>query len=72
MARAVFGVNSRTSNPTPSGVGQGTMGGRKASLGGRPGTKLMVGDEGYLWLLVLLEVAAMYFLRRHFRRYHGG
>lgn len=39
----------------------------------KPGRmNLMVGDEAYLWGLVLLEVGMMAFLRKHFRRYHGG
>lgn len=32
----------------------------------------MVGDEAYLWLLVIIEIITMAFLRNHFRRYHGG
>jgi hypothetical protein len=31
-----------------------------------------LGDEGYLWLLVALELAATYVLRRKFRNAHGG
>lgn len=72
MARAVFGNNSRTSNPNPSGIAQGTFGGRKTAGGARPGMKLMLGDEKYLWLLLILELLAMGALRQHFRRYHGG
>ena len=72
MARAVFGPRSATSNATPSGVPQGTLGGVKSAAGRKPGNKLMVGDEGYLWILLLLELVAMAFLRKHFRRYHGG
>lgn len=73
LARGVFGVGSRTSNPNPSGIPQGTLGGsRVGSSGSRPGTSLRIGDEGYLWILVILEIMAMGFLRRHFRRYHGG
>lgn len=33
---------------------------------------LVVGDEQYLWLLVILEVAALFLLRQGFRRQHGG
>jgi len=33
---------------------------------------LTFGDEMYLWLLILLEIGAIAFLRNHFRRYHGG
>lgn len=31
-----------------------------------------VGDEGYLWLLVALEVAALVVLRQQFKSSHGG
>ena len=72
MARAIFGTHSRTSNATPSGIPQGTMGGRSASAGARPGLKLNFGDEVYLWILVALEVLAIGLLRQRFRRYHGG
>jgi len=71
MARTILGTRSATSNATPSGVQNGTPGGRKAT-GRRPGMALMVGDEHYLWLLVILEILTMVFLRNHFRRYHGG
>jgi hypothetical protein len=72
MARAFAGIrNPAASNPTPSGIPQGTMGGIAAS--GRPGRpQIMVGDEMYLWILVLLEVGAQAILRKQFRRYHGG
>jgi len=61
--------NPAASNPTPSGITQGTPGGATS----RPGrATLMLGDEMYLWGLVLLEVGAIAFLRNHFRRYHGG
>jgi len=33
---------------------------------------LRLGDEQYLWGLVLLEVAALFVLRQAFRRQHGG
>lgn len=36
----------------------------------REGLKL--GDEQYLWILVGLEVAALFLLRSAFRRHHGG
>jgi len=62
-----------TSNPRPSGIAQGTMGGPAPAAGARPGSRpLLLGDEMYLWALVLLEVAAMGALRRKFRRHHGG
>jgi hypothetical protein len=31
-----------------------------------------VGDEKYLWILVVLEVAALWILRGAFKRHHGG
>jgi hypothetical protein len=34
--------------------------------------QLRIGDEGYLWLLIALEVGAMAWLRQAFRRNHGG
>jgi hypothetical protein len=37
---------------------------------GRYQTKL--GDEHYLWILVILEVVAIGWLRHAFRRRHGG
>lgn len=33
---------------------------------------LALGDEQYLWGLVLLEIAALLVLRQAFRRSHGG
>lgn len=42
---------------------------------GRGRYRLGVGgleDRHYLWILVGLEVGALYVLRHGFRRYHGG
>lgn len=72
------GRYTATSNAQPSGVPNGTPGG--ISLGGigvspagrRPGMKLTLGDEGYLWVLVGIEVACMALCRNKFRRHHGG
>lgn len=69
-----------TSNPTPSGIRQGTMGGLGAMPNStatpphrvKPGGGMAVGDEVYLWLLVFIEVGVIALLRNHFRRYHGG
>lgn len=73
MARSIFGVNSATSTPSPGAGGTGgTLGGRKMATGAGPGMKLAVGDEGYLWILVIVEVLTMAFLRKRFKRYHGG
>lgn len=33
---------------------------------------LQIGDEQYLWLLVVIEVVALFVLRQGFRRQHGG
>ena len=65
--------NPSTSNPIPSGVPQGTMGGIAPAGGSRPGTRpLMPGDEVYLWVLVIVEVLVTGALRKKFRRHHGG
>ena len=71
MARAVFGTKASTSNTRQSGIPQGTPGGSNAA-GGRPGKRIQAGDEMYLWILVVLEILAMVFLRQQFRRHHGG
>lgn len=62
--------------PRTGGVGptatQGTPGG-KASVGARPGgIPIQIGDEGYLWILVFIEVILISWGRRYFRRFHGG
>jgi len=68
MPRARFA----TSNPNPSGIKQGTLGGRPAA-GARPGARpVLVGDEMYLWLLLALEIGTMAFMRNKFKRHHGG
>jgi hypothetical protein len=33
---------------------------------------MKLGDEQYLWILILLEIVAMSWLRQAFRRRHGG
>lgn len=73
-ASVLGGRYASSSNTNPSGIPQGSPGGvaNNTAAGRRPGRKLMVGDEGYLWLLVFIEVALMAYLRKHFRRYHGG
>lgn len=72
MARAIFGTGSQTSNTNPAGGTGGTFGGRKIATGARPGMNMAIGDEGYLWLLVIVEVAVMWLLRKKFKRHHGG
>lgn len=53
---------SGTSSPAPA-----------AAVGPRPGKRTVVmGDEVYLWILVIGEVFAIMFLRNAFSRYHGG
>ena len=60
------------SNTMPSGIPQGTPGGRTA-VGSRPGAKrMMVGDEIYLWILVLIEAFIIFGGRKALRRHHGG
>jgi hypothetical protein len=58
----------------PTSGAQGTLGGRvQGIVGSKPGKmQLRIGDEGYLWLLIALEVGAMAWLRQAFRRHHGG
>lgn len=52
---------------------QGTLGGLKGVVGTRPGRmQVRIGDEGYLWVLIALEVGAIAWLRKAFRRHHGG
>lgn len=72
MPRAFAGARiPAASNPAPSRAGNsGTLGGPATGRPGRP--QLMLGDEKYLWLLVVLEVLATGILRKKFRRYHGG
>ena len=72
MARAFAGrVPGAASNPASSrATNAGSPGG---PAGGRPGRhQLMLGDEMYLWMLVILEVLLTGILRKKFRRYHGG
>lgn len=48
----------------------GTLGGR-GRLGAASGL-VPQGDAAYLWVLVILEVLAISWLRTAFKRYHGG
>lgn len=65
--------NPASSDPTPSGIKQGTMGGIATAAGARPGSRpMLLGQEVYLWALLIIEVAVMGYFRRHFRRNHGG
>jgi hypothetical protein len=59
-----------TSNARPSGIPQGTPGGKAH----RPGLRqpVAVGEEMYLWILVFIEVGVIAWMRSYFRRYHGG
>lgn len=71
MPRTVSGgrTTQSSSNPNPSGIPQGTPGGRSM---GRRGGMVPIGDEMYLWILVVMEALAIGALRQQFRRYHGG
>lgn len=44
----------------------------ESNVTGLGGKSLAVGDEHYLWALVLLEVGALVLMRQMFKRYHGG
>lgn len=66
------GSGGAPGGPTNTG-GQGTLGGVVQGIGTRPGRmQLRIGDEGYLWALIALEVGAIAWLRSAFRRHHGG
>lgn len=68
MARGPF--SGAQSNTRASGVPQGTPGGRaRPSLMGF-GSAMQ--EVGYLWILVITEVLLMGYLRKQFRRHHGG
>lgn len=71
MAHRVNGRVPSASNPMPSQAqNAGTLGGRATGRPGRP--QLTLGDEKYLWILVILEVLLTGALRKQFRRHHGG
>jgi hypothetical protein len=52
------------------GFGGGTPGGQMAGRGAA--SLVPQGDAAYLWVLVILEVLAISWLRQAFKRYHGG
>jgi len=60
----------------PAGIAGpgGTIGGKgRLAAGLRPGRYSMkIGDEGYLWILIALELGAIAWLRHAFKRRHGG
>lgn len=85
MARAIygnrpkspFGPRAAASNPTPSGVPQGTPGGKTYTVMGAASStrknRGKAGDEIYLWFLVLVEVMLIAGCRHiFFRAHHGG
>ncbi len=51
---------------------QGTPGGKIRGARGRNRGGMVVGQEVYLWILILVELAAIGGLRKFFRRFHGG
>ena len=71
--RRLFNHSSK-SNTAAVGVTGGTLGGAAGhrAAGKSPGHRLAVGDEGYLWLLIAIEVILLGILRKQFRRHHGG
>jgi len=72
MARATA-QRVQGDNLGPTSGAQGTLGGIAQAIGTRPGgMQIKIGDEGYLWLLIALEVGAIAWLRSAFRRHHGG
>jgi hypothetical protein len=58
----------------PAGQSQGTLGGiMQNAMGAKPGARASgLGDAGYLWVLIALEVSAIAWLRTSFKRRHGG
>lgn len=54
----------------PPGVQQ--VQGAPQTAGPRPGKRIVVGDEVYLWILVAIELIAIFWARSAFSRYHGG
>lgn len=50
---------------------QGSPGGRRIGTPGTGGPRIL-GQEVYLWILVLVEAVLTGALRRFFRRFHGG
>lgn len=71
MARTINA--GRAGGSIPGAGAQGTLGGMKQAVGARPGKRAVVmGDEAYLWILVLTEVALVFYGRSVFSRYHGG
>lgn len=66
MARSPFGAGTATPNTNPSVTYSPPTG------GARPGMKIRLGQEMYLWLLVAIELLLMVGLRMQFRNRHGG
>lgn len=65
-------THGAASNAHTSGApNAGTPGGRAV---GKGGVNLPIVNEEvtWLWVLVILEVGLMAYMRNHFRRYHGG
>lgn len=59
QTRGRMGATSSSPNP---GHTQGAVGGRD----------VLLGDEVYLWLLVVVEVLFVAYFRSTLSRYHGG
>lgn len=60
-----------TRNPSPRIAG-GTLGGILSRPGMSSGRFAPQGDTIYLWTLVALELLGIVWLRKAFKRYHGG
>lgn len=64
---------ARQAAQSSGAAAQGTPGGIPAAGSVRPGRRVVnIGDEMYLWMLVIMEVIAMCALRHYFRHHHGG
>lgn len=62
-----------TSNTIPQGGMGGTPGGRpNATTRAAGSVSYLIGEVGYLWVLVIIEVLLMGWLRNANRRHHGG
>jgi hypothetical protein len=65
-------VKGRATSAASPGA-QGTLGGVPHTAGPPPGrVPAVLGEEVYLWILVVLEVGVIAYFRTALSRYHGG